>query len=206
MQARVGTTRMELLRLRRRLVLARKGHKLLKDRQDELVRRFLALFDGYLTARERLHARMENLAGLAQSARAETAAAEIRAAVWPHRADARLFAGTESILNVRVPRYELALPAWAPAYSPHQVSAAYDDLALGWRQAAPLLVAVAQREKALRLLAGELATLRRRVNALEYTLIPALEANIRAISLGLAEQELSALTRLMRVKEQVRGH
>jgi V/A-type H+-transporting ATPase subunit D len=197
---------MELLRLRRRLALARKGHKLLKDKQDELVRRFLALIDDYLAARERLHRSLERLAGQALLARVENPADEIRAAAWPQRASARLVAGSESILNLRVPRYELVQPAWEPAYGPHQLSAAYDALALGWQQAVPLLVAVAQREKALRLLAGELSALRRRVNALEYTLIPGLEGGIRAISLGLAEQELSALTRLMRVKELVRGH
>ncbi len=206
MQTTVSVTRMELLRLRRRLVLARKGHKLLKDKQDELVRRFFALFDGYLTARERLHLRMEHLAGQALLARVETAADEIRAATWPRRAGARLVVGTESILNLRVPSYELVQPAWEPAYSPHQLSAAYDELARGWQQVVPLLVMVAQKEKALRLLAKELSALRRRVNALEYTLIPGLEGGIRAITLGLAEQELSALTRLMRVKEMVRGH
>ena len=206
MQARVSATRMELLRLRRRLALARKGHKLLKEKQDELVRRFLALFDGYLAARERLHRSMGRLAEHALLARVETPADEIRAAAWPQRACARVAAGSEPILNLKVPRYELAQPAWEPAYSPHQLSAAYDALALGWQEVVPLLVAVAQREKALRLLAGELSALRRRVNALEYTLIPGLEVSIRSISLGLAEQELSALTRLMRVKEMVRGH
>jgi len=202
----VGATRMELLRLRRRLVLARKGHKLLKDKQDELVRRFFALFDGYLAARDRLHRAMDDLAALSLEARIDTAEVEIRAAAWPQRASARIGAGSESILNLRVPRYELAQPPWEPAYSPRQLSAAYDALALGWQEVVPLLVAVAQREKALRLLAGELSALRRRVNALEYTLIPGLEVSIRSISLGLAEQELSALTRLMRVKEMVRGH
>jgi V/A-type H+-transporting ATPase subunit D len=197
---------MDLQRLRRRLVLARKGHKLLKEKQDELVRRFLALFDGSLAARERLHRSMERLAGHALLARAETPADEIRATAWPQRACARVSAGSEPILNLRVPRYELTQPVWEPAYSPQQLSAAYDELALGWQQAVPLLVAVAQREKGLRLLAAELSTLRRRVNALEYTLIPGLEGGIRSISLGLAEQELSALTRLMRVKEMVRGH
>jgi V/A-type H+-transporting ATPase subunit D len=197
---------MELLRLRRHLALARKGHKLLKDKQDELVRRFFALFDGYLAARERLHRSLERLAGLALQARVEAPAEEIRAAAWPQRSCARVVAGSDAILNLRVPRYELVQPAWEPAYSPHQLSAAYDHLALGWQRAVPLLVAVAQQEKALRLLAGELSTLRRRVNALEYTLIPGLEGGVRSISLGLAEQERSALTRLMRVKELVRGH
>ena len=139
MQTRVSATRMELLRLRRRLVLARKGHKLLKDKQDELVRRFFALFDGYLTARADLHLRMEPLAGQARLARIENSGDEIRAAVWPQQARARVVAGTESILNLRVPRYELVQAAWEPSYSAHQLSAAYDELAASWRQVVPPL-------------------------------------------------------------------
>ena len=202
----MGATRMELLRLRRRLVLARKGHKLLKDKQDELVRRFFALFDGYLAARDRLHRSMEDLAAKSLEARIDTPAVEIRAAAWPQRASARLESGVASILNLRVPRYELVQPAWSPSYSPRQVSAAYDTLAAGWQRVVPLLVAVAEKEKALRLLAEELSALRRRVNALEHRLLPGLEAGIRSIALALAEQERSGLTRLMRVKELVRGH
>ena len=197
---------MELLRLRRRLVLARKGHKLLKDKQDELVRRFFALFDGYLAARERLHRAMDDLAALSLEARIDTPEVEIRAAAWPQRASARLKSGVAPILNLRVPRYELSQPPWSPSYSPRQLSAAYDALAAAWQRVVPLLVAVAEREKALRLLAAELSALRRRVNALEYRLIPGLEGGIRAIALSLAEQERSGLTRLMRVKELVRGH
>lgn len=206
MRTRVNATRMELLRLRRRLVLARKGHKLLKDKQDELVRRFFALLDGYLKARDRLHRRMERLAGESLLARVDTAADEILASVWPQSARARLEAGSEPVLNLRVPRYVLAQPPWTPSYSPRQLSASYDGLAAAWQEVVPLLVAVAAKEKSLRLLAAEIEATRRRVNALEYTLIPGLEEGIRGISLALAEQERSSLTRLMRVKEMVRGH
>lgn len=206
MPARLSATRMELLRLRRRLELARKGHKLLKDKQDELVRRFFGLFEGYLTARERLHRRMEGLAGESLLARVDAGADEIRTAAWPQTAQARLEAGEESVLNVRVPRYRLLQPPWSPSYGPGELSAAYDALAAGWQEAVPLLVTVAGGEKTLRLLAAEIEATRRRVNALEYRLIPGIEAAIRGITLALAEQELSSLTRLMRVKEIVRGH
>lgn len=203
---RVSATRMELLRLRRRLALARRGHKLLKDKQDELLRRFFELFDGYLALRGRLHGQLADAAGRSLEARIETPPDEIAAESWPPGSPARLVPRSVRILSLQVPRFGLEQPPWAPAHGPHQLSAAYDELASAWHRLVEPLVETAQREKALRLLAEELSALRRRVNALEYTLIPDLEAGIRAITFKLAEQELGSLTRLMRVKEVVRAH
>jgi len=201
-----AATRMELLRLRRRLALARRGHKLLKDKQDELARRFLALFDGYLAARGRLHRALAGLAEDGALARVESSPAEVLAATWPRRSVYRVSAGTAAVVSLAVPDYRVQPAPWAPSHGPRQLSASWDALAAAWRGAVPLLVEVAGAERTLRLLAAELATLRRRVSALEHRLIPGLEEAIRAISRTLAEQERSTLVRLMRVKDIVRGH
>lgn len=208
MSVRLGgaATRMELLRLRRRLALARRGHKLLKDKQDELARRFLELLERYLAARGRLHAAMRGLGPLGVAARVESSTTEVLGATWPRRSVFRVEARSAPILSLRVPAYRLDAPPWQPSHGPRQLSAAWDALAASWRAAAPLLVEVAEAERTLRRLADELALLRRRVSALEHRLIPGIEEALRRGAIALAEQERSALTRLMRVKELVRAH
>ena len=208
MTVRIGgaATRMELLRLRRRLALARRGHKLLKDKQDELARRLLGGFEGYLAARRRLHEALRGLGELGAEARVESGAADVLAATWPRRSVGRVDAGSASVLSLRVPSFRLRSAPWEPSHGPRQLSASWDALAAAWRAAAPLLVEVAGAERTLRLIAAELAMLRRRVSALEYRLIPDLEGGIRSGGEALAEQERATLTRLMRVKEVVRGH
>ncbi len=206
MRARINATRMELLRLRKRLALARRGHRLLKDKQDELVRRFFLLLEDYLRLRHRLHRVMKLLSEKSLAARVESSADEVQVATWPHLAQAGMTSKTFLILNLRVPAYELHLPEWAPSYGPNQLPAAYDELAAAWHKTVPLLVEVGQKEKALELLTTEIESTRRRVNALEYNLIPEQEEGIHTITLKLAEDELSNLTRLMRIQDIVRRH
>ncbi len=208
MSVRLGgaATRMELLRLRRRLDLARRGHKLLKEKQDELARRFLDLLERYLAARRRLHAAMRGLGPLGTVARIESSTTEVLGATWPRRSVYRIEAGAGSILSLRVPAYRLHPAPWQPSHGPRQLSASWDELAAAWRAATPVLVEAAGAERALRRLAAELVLLRRRVSALEHRLIPGIEEALRHGAIALAEQERSTLARLLRVKELVRAH
>jgi V/A-type H+-transporting ATPase subunit D len=200
-----NATRMELLRLRRRLGLARRGHRLLKGKQDELLRRFLLLLEEYLRARSGLHERMEDLAEKGREVRTSVSADTIRTASWPPPPGARLRERKSRVLNLKIPAYDVSLPELSPAYGPGQLPACHDELVVSWRSAIPVMVEVAEKEKALLLLAAEIERTRRRVNALEYNLIPGLEEGVRTITFKLAEAELGNLTRLMRIKDIVRN-
>jgi V/A-type H+-transporting ATPase subunit D len=194
---------MELLRSRRRLSLARRGHGLLKGKQDELLRRFLGLMEDYLKSRRSLHRQMEKVARATRQVRTEASATTLQAAGWPPPPPATIDTRETHILNLKVPALDFHQTTTPPAYGPTQLPAVYDELSTLWRETAPLLVEVGSREKTLLLLADEIERTRRRVNALEFKLIPGLEEGIRAITFKLAEAELGALTRLMRIKDIV---
>jgi V/A-type H+-transporting ATPase subunit D len=196
---------MELLRLRRRLALAQRGHLLLKGKQDELLRRFLLLLGEYLKGRRDLRRVMEGLARKTGEVRSEVSPERIRVAAWPPPPEAVLTSRPARILNLQVAAFDLHPPPAGISYGPEALPAAYDELVGLWRRALPLLVEIAEREKALRDLAAEIERTRRRVNALEFNLIPGLEEDVGTIRFRLAEAELGSLTRLMRVKDIVRG-
>lgn len=201
-----SATRMELLRLRRRLSLARRGHHLLKGKQDELLRRFLGLLEAYLRERHALHGLMAALARKTGEVRTELSADSVRVASWPPPPEATVTEGSSHILSLRVPRYDLHQPGGGEgAYGLSQLPASYDELAALWREAGPRMIDVGAREKVLLELAAEIERTRRRVNALEHNLIPGIEEGIRTITFRLAEHELGTLTRLMRIKDIVRG-
>lgn len=201
----VNATRMELLRLRRRLTLARRGHHLLKGKQDELLRRFLHLLEQYMRSRSELAGVMSELAARSQEVQAEVQADTLRTASWPPPPSAQLVERAAQILNMAVPVREAHLPGRPPSYGPTQLPASFDELSLLWKKSLPLMVDLSNKEISLVMLADEVERTRRRVNALEFKLIPGLEEGIKTITFRLAEVELGNLTRLMRVKEIVRG-
>jgi V/A-type H+-transporting ATPase subunit D len=203
--AKVSATRMELLRMKKRLSLARRGHYLLKGKQDELLRRFMALLEEYLPRRrdlERAFAGLENMIG---EAAAETGAAEAAAAGWPLPPPVTVERGKDRILNLEVPVRRARNERHLPSYGPLQLPLPFDDVIAGWADMIPVLLDGADREETLLLLADEIERTRRRVNALEFRLVPDLEEGIRRITFKLAEAELGNLSRLMRVKEIVRS-
>ncbi len=203
----VNPTRMELTQMKRRLATANRGHKLLKDKRDELVRRFIML------ARENhdLRLEVEKALGLAMQdfalARAVMEPGALRQALmYPARA-AAITIGQSNILSVKVPEYhmddseegeEVSLP-----YGMAETSAQLDNAIATMADVLPQLIALSEKEKICELLADEIQKTRRRVNALEYVMIPQLEETIRYIAMKLEENERGALTRLMKVKEML---
>ncbi len=205
MEFNVSATRMELLRLKKRLVLARRGHKLLKDKQDELIRRFMELISDY----QELRQDSESVLSLAfesfQGARAVMPAHILETAL--------LTAGVmelrvieTNIMNIRVPQFSLEEGSGSYGYSFADTSCNLDISLEQFSKVLPLLVQLAAKEKAIALLSDEIEKTRRRVNALEYVLVPNLEEAIRQIRMRLEELERSALTRLMKIKDIIRAH
>ncbi len=201
---RVNPNRMELLKLRRRAETARRGHKLLKDKLDELLKEFMAR----ISANRRLRADVETelFSGYGQLAlaRAEAGSPVIAQALLSGEPADLVTATEKNVMSVRVPVFAVGTIAtheggYSLATTPAVLDGALEQLGA----VAARLVELAEREKAIELLAAEIETTRRRVNALEYVLIPQLDDAVREIRMKLEESERSERTRLMKVKEML---
>jgi len=204
---RVNPTRMELLRLKRRLVVARRGHKLLKDKRDELMKRFLDVVRENRTRRELMER---------QLAAAHRGFVLARAVMRPEAIESALMLGsppllididTVNVMSVEVPVFlpdpEQGSRNDVPPYGLASTSGELDDAILALRKAFEGMLSLAEAEKAAQLLADEIERTRRRVNSLEYILIPSLAETIHSITAKLEENERGARTRLMKVKDRL---
>jgi V/A-type H+-transporting ATPase subunit D len=200
---RVNPNRMELLKLRQRGVTARRGHKLLKDKLDELMKEFLARISEVRRLRAAVERDLAGAYGLLAIARAEAGSSALSAALSAGEPSPLVSVTERNIMSVRVP--ELALRAMPPrhGYSFATTPAVLDGGLARLTVALPRMLELAAREKAIELLAAEIESTRRRVNALEYVLIPQIDETVRDIRMKLDEAERGNLTRLMKVKEMV---
>ena len=203
----INPTRMELTRLKGRLRTAVRGHRLLKDKRDELMRQF------FLIVRENKALRAKVEAGIEEANRAMTVASSVmspemlqQALLYPKQS-ATLDMTFKNIMSVSVPIYEFHTKSEDAAsiypYGFAQTSGELDDALGALASVFQDMLELAQTEKKTQLLASEIEKTRRRVNALEYVMIPELEQNIRYISMKLDENESSTKVRLMKVKEMV---
>ncbi len=207
MRLRANPNRMQLLRLKRRLVLAKRGHKLLKDKQEELMRRFLGLVHRARALREEVEAELAVAYRAFVSARFEMDGSAMEAALAFSQRVVELHADREQVMNLKVPKFTVEFPADAEfGYGFHETTAELDRALELYAAVIPKLMTLAEQEKGVQLLAAELEKTRRRVNALEHILVPSLEETIRFISDRLSELERETATRLMKVKEMVRAH
>jgi V/A-type H+-transporting ATPase subunit D len=200
---KANPNRMELLKLKRRLEVARRGHKLLKDKLDELMKEFLARIASNRRLRRDVEAALLDAYAHLAVARAEAGSAVVRLGLASPPEPADVAVTTRSLMNIELPMFELApLPpvkVVAPASTPLVVDAAVAKLG----DVVPRLVELAEREKAIERLAAEIERTRRRVNALEYILLPQLAEAIADITGKLDEQERASRVRLMKIKQIV---
>ena len=206
MKLNVSATRMELLRLKKRLVLARRGHKLLKDKRDELIRRFMELIHDYQELRRNSEKSLSLAFESFLVARAVIPSQVMEEALLTASQGLELEVTETSIMNIRAPQFSLEEVKIPYAYGFADTSCDLDSSLERFSQALPLLVQLAAKEKTIFLLSDEIEKTRRRVNALEYVLVPTLEESIHHIRMRLGELERSALTRLMKIKDIVRAH
>lgn len=203
----VNPTRMELTRLKKKLLMARRGHKLLKDKRDELMRQFLELVRENKSLREQVESgiRTANASfALARSAMSDEA---VRVAFLAPAQSAALEVGSRNVMSVEVPVFTAKTTA-AASGGPYSYGFAFTsaDLDGGVQQLAevfPAMVKLAESEKSCQLLAAEIEKTRRRVNALEHVMIPEIERNIRTITMKLDENERGSQVRLMKVKDMM---
>lgn len=199
----VSATRMQLLQLRKKVKLARKGHKLLKDKLDELMRQFKILISDYEGARQELEKQLEAAYGEFLFARAAMSEPGLLDALRYPGAEAKVTTTTRKIMNLELPVFEVTIEGNVRNYGMFDTPVELDEALKVYRELLPRIIRLAEQEKAISLLAREIDTTRRRVNALEYKLIPEQEQAIRSIRLKLEEMERGNLTRLMKVKEMV---
>ncbi|MEO0053515.1 MAG: V-type ATP synthase subunit D [candidate division WOR-3 bacterium] len=205
MRLAVNATRMELMRLRRRLAIARRGHKLLKDKQQELMRRLLKLVEEIREHRQRVQEETRSVLARFALARNSYPGEFLWEAVMKPTRQVEIAVSTQTIMNIRVPVFTKKVSGVLRCYGFATTSGELDIALLRMEQLLDSLLVLAEKEKAVEILATELERTRRRVNALEFVLIPALEDAVRVITSRLAEAERQELTRLMRIKEIVRG-
>ena len=202
----VKPTRMELTMLRKRLSTAKRGHKLLKDKQDELMRRFIEIIRRNKALRaeveKELHESFQEF--LLASAVMSPEILE-QAVVYP-KESISVDIKTQNIMSVNVPvmNFIRKLEGDEGSIYPYgfaQTSSELDDAISKLYGIMSKLLTLAEVEKSSQLMADEIEKTRRRVNALEYRTIPELEETIRYIRMKLDENERSTITRLMKVKD-----
>lgn len=204
MRLRVNPTRMELLKIRRRLAVALRGHKLLKDKLEGLMQEFMERIEAYKTVRRRADAELPALLGRFALAEALAGSAALRAALAGARPHARVTLETRKLMGVPVPKIEVKLGPRRP-YSFLDTPAELDAAVAAMREFSKRLAKLAEREEAVRRLAREVEKTRRRVNALEYVLVPNLQDTRRYIKAKLDENERGNISRLMKIKDIIRG-
>lgn len=206
MRLSVSPTRMELLRLKKRVLLAQRGHRLLKDKQDELIKQFMPLVKEVIGLRKEVEEGLKKAFQSFVTARMLMPPEFIEEALMWSGERITLEVSYKHIVGVKVPEYEIKKEGDIYNYGLATTSSELDVALKAYSDLLPSLVKLASLEKTLELLAAEIERTRRRVNALEYIFIPNLEETIKYITMKLSEMERADLTRLMRIKEIVRAH
>ncbi len=204
----VNPTRMELTTLKRRLKTASRGHKLLKDKQDELMRRFIELIRKNKDLRMDVEQELQGSFKDFLLASAAMSPEMLEEAVAFPKESISVDIKKKNVMSVNVPvmNFIRKLEGDEGAIYPYgfaQTSSELDDAISKLYAIMSKLLELAEVEKACQLMANEIEKTRRRVNALEYRTIPDLEETIRFIRMKLDESERSTITRLMKVKELI---
>jgi|UniRef100_A0A7C4UGB5 V/A-type H+-transporting ATPase subunit D len=200
----INATRMELLNQKKRLAIARRGHKLLKDKRDELMRAIQVLL------KEIFQLRLEVEEGLREAMRRFALA---KGTLEPYflsdifaikEAEFEVKASYRNIMNVKIPLFEHTFKGKLASYGYLWTSGEIDIALRKLEEVLEKMIKLAEKEKGLIMLSEEMVRTRRRVNALEYRIIPETEETIKFINLKLSEIEKSNISRLMRIKDVIR--
>ena len=203
----INPTRMELTRLKGRLKTARRGHKLLKDKRDELMKQFMDVIRENRAIRKRVEEGLMRAHGAFTVAAALMSPEMLEQSLLYPKQSVELDMTFENIMSVDVPRYQFRTKSQDPGeiypYGFAQTSGELDDAVDAMAGVFQDMLRLAEVEKTSQLLAEEIEKTRRRVNALEYVKIPQMEESIKYITMKLDENERANTIRLMKVKELV---
>ena len=195
---------MELTRTKKRLSTATRGHKLLKDKQDEMARQFMLYIRRNRELRQEIEELLSKAMGEMALAEAEMGTASLEEALLVSASGEKPDSGVKNIMSVNVPEIQHVEPEVASLpYGFAFTSEKLDSAVLSMNKLMPKLYELAAVEKTCDMLADEMERTRRRVNALEYVMIPEMKSTIKFITMKLEDNERSNLTRLMKVKEMM---
>jgi len=206
MLTNVNATRMELLRLKKRLNLAWRGHKLLKDKRDELMRQLLEVIDEVKELRLSIEKEFQSIVERFVLARASIGLYQVEQELLLPVKKISVSISKRNIIGVHVPVYAKEVSGDIIPYGYMNTSGEMDIALNDFDKSIENLLDLAEKEKAVQLMAMEIEETRRRVNVLEYKLIPGIIETIRFITMKLDEIERSNTVRLMKVKDIVRSH
>lgn len=203
----VNPTRMELTRLKKKLAVATRGHKLLKDKRDELMRRFLEIVRENIALRKQVEEAVSEANKSISFARSLMQREVLQTALMCPKQQVEIKVSEENIMSVDVPVFETKTKTDNPydiySYGYAFTGSDLDSGVLTLSKALPAILKLAQQENAAQLMAAEIEKTRRRVNALEHVMIPDLTETIKFITMKLDENERSSQTRLMKVKDMM---
>lgn len=206
MKLEVSATRMSLLQLKKKIVLAKKGHKLLKDKLDELMRSFLDKVKENKIVREKVNSNLEKAYQKLSNGYSTYTFDEIKNLFSISDFNLKLQTKYQAVMNLKLPTFEIETKGNIINYSLLNSSAEIDEGLLYLKEIVPDLLKLYEVETAVTALAEEIEKTRRRVNALEYILIPNIDETIQYITMKISEAERSTLSRLMKIKEIVQEH
>lgn len=198
----VSPTRMELTRLKRRLQTATRGHKLLKDKQDELVKKFIALVQENKALRIEVEQELSAAFGNFVVASGVMTGASLESALCFPMQDVSVTLTHKNVMSVLTPKLEMHTEHHGSGfpYGLAQTSAELDGALQRLQRVLEKMVRLAEIEKSCQLMAFEIEKTRRRVNALEYVMIPGFTESIRTITMKLDEADRSTRVNLMKIK------
>ncbi|HJB88126.1 MAG TPA: V-type ATP synthase subunit D [Candidatus Blautia excrementigallinarum] len=203
----VNPTRMELTRQKKKLATATRGHKLLKDKRDELMRQFLELVRENKALREKVEEGLEAVNKNFVLARASSFDQTLNTALLAPKQEVYLNADTRNVMSVEIPVFTTSTRSADEgdiySYGFAFTSGDLDDAVKSLQELLPDMLRLAEVEKSCQLMAAEIEKTRRRVNALEYVMIPDAQEKIRYITMKLDENERSTQIRLMKVKDMM---
>jgi V/A-type H+-transporting ATPase subunit D len=191
---------MELLKLRRRVAVAIRGHKLLKDKLDELFKKFFDMARENRSLRREVEEQLTRTYKYFAMARSEVTTQEVVEALSFPRASLEVEVEWDNLMGVKVPSFKVISEGDYVCYGLAGTPASFDEVIEDYAELLPRMLQLAEMEAAVRLMAIEIEKTRRRVNALEYVLIPSLQETIKYITMKLDEMERSYRTQLMKIK------
>lgn len=203
----INPTRMELNRLKKKLTTAVRGHKLLKDKRDELMRQFLEMVRENKVLREKVEAGIASANRNFVIAKAAMSSEALRVALMAPKQEVFLETSERNVMSVNIPVFEYKTRTSDPndiySYGFAFTSGDLDGAVKSLADILPDMLRLAEVEQSCRLMAAEIEKTRRRVNALEHVMIPQTQENIKFITMKLDENERSTQIRLMKVKDMM---
>ena len=199
----VKPTRMELLNLKRRVKSAERGHKLLKDKQDGLMKTFMEIIQEAKSLRKEIEEKLSKAFKNFMQASSMMSPQLLESALLYPSAITELEVATKNVMSCYIPYFNIKQEGDILNYGYVQTSAELDMALSAFQEVFPLMIQLAEIEKQAERLATELETTRRRVNALEYKMIPDLKETVKFITMKLAETERSTVVGVMKIKAMI---